>query len=383
MNDHQNDAAVLNHHQKINGDNGNQEKHPHYKLHMFPPAPECYNISPFAIKLESFLRVNQISYENVYTSKFSAKRQIPYVTTTTPPPPPTTATTSITGSSSSSEQDTQLEEYQICDSNVILKTITQHVLYHENKEITDAMYLTKEQRAISHAMIRMMEEHTTLIAFYYRYALHMDQFISHFDLGRRIFESDLSTKGWIFSKLWKRFQPKATHKVARYRGLTRHSNDELWEFSCDDLDALSDLLNGSNSSSSASSSSPWFFGSPVPTTLDCAVFGHVGAFLFMSKMNFPQTAYLKEHCPKLIHMIYQFQQEYWPDWEQKCQRQRNAKYQNPNNNDNKNNNNNNGNDNNNNNSNDNHSIISMATSVHTLVAIGAVVWLVRAMKNQR
>ena len=49
-------------------------------LVQFPTAPHCRTISPFALKLETWLRAAKIKYEPVYSLKFStATGQIPYI----------------------------------------------------------------------------------------------------------------------------------------------------------------------------------------------------------------------------------------------------------------------------------------------------------------
>ena len=111
----------------------------------------------------------------------------------------------------------------------------------------------------------------------------------------------LATRGYI-------------EKEYRSRGLTRHSNEELWKFSNDDLKALSVLLG----------SQTYFFGTTT-TLLDCTVFGHLVQFLYIP-IDFPQKAYLKNECMNLVEFVERFRQTYWPDWEQKCEPVRNVKY---------------------------------------------------------
>ena len=49
-------------------------------LVQFPTAPHCRTISPFALKLETWLRASKVKYEPVYSLKFStATGQIPYI----------------------------------------------------------------------------------------------------------------------------------------------------------------------------------------------------------------------------------------------------------------------------------------------------------------
>ena len=48
-------------------------------LVQFPISPTIRTISPFALKLETYLRLKKVPYECVYSFKFSKKGQIPYV----------------------------------------------------------------------------------------------------------------------------------------------------------------------------------------------------------------------------------------------------------------------------------------------------------------
>ena len=56
-------------------------------------------ISPFALKLETWLRINRIPYESIPTMVFSKKGQIPYI---------------------------EFNGEEIPDSNIIIKTLKQH-----------------------------------------------------------------------------------------------------------------------------------------------------------------------------------------------------------------------------------------------------------------
>ena len=46
---------------------------------QFPVSPQMRTISPFALKLETYLRMNKVNYEPIYTLRFSKKGQIPYI----------------------------------------------------------------------------------------------------------------------------------------------------------------------------------------------------------------------------------------------------------------------------------------------------------------
>jgi glutathione S-transferase len=243
-------------------------------LHTFLTSPHVYNISPFAIKVESFLRLNSIPYEMVYTMKFGSKGQIPYVI---------------------------LNGEEICDSNVIIPKLKDYF-----KTDRDAAALTPEQRACDHAVMRMLEEHTAQIGFYYRYGLHMDEFFEALDVPTRMFHADTSCKGATIAAFWRNFQPGMTKKKMRFRGLAQHSDHELWKFSADDFKALSDLL----------SEKKYFHGDQA-STIDCVVFAQLSQFLFIP-IQFPQTAFLNSECINLIAFVHRFRDSFWPDWDKLC-----------------------------------------------------------------
>ena len=49
-------------------------------LAQFPPSPNVRSISPFSLKLETWLRLAKIPYKNIYTRKFAkSSHTIPYI----------------------------------------------------------------------------------------------------------------------------------------------------------------------------------------------------------------------------------------------------------------------------------------------------------------
>ena len=48
-------------------------------LVQLPVSSQIRTISPFALKLETYLRMNKVDYEPVYALAFSKKGQIPYI----------------------------------------------------------------------------------------------------------------------------------------------------------------------------------------------------------------------------------------------------------------------------------------------------------------
>jgi glutathione S-transferase len=240
----------------------------------FRPVPHVYSICPFGIKIESFLRINKIPYEPVFGSKMSSKGMMPYIRLDDP--------------------DCGDE---IPDSNVILARLQEELKQQEQVGYSES-HLTPAQRATAHMLIRMLEEHTSPVGFYYRYGLNMAQFSEALDLADRFAPG--------MAERWGKFQPDNTKAKTKYRGLSRHSDEELWDFSNDDLQAISDHLGDE----------PYYFGDR-PSLADCAVFGHVSQLLWIP-IDFPQKKYLHERCPNIVKFMNRFRAEFWPDWEDLC-----------------------------------------------------------------
>ena len=100
-------------------------------LAQFPPSPRVRSISPFSLKLETWLRLAQIPYKNVYTRKFSrASHTIPYI---------------------------ELNGQQISDSNRILETLRSQF------QVEVDPGLTAKEKAADHAVTSMIENHTTQV----------------------------------------------------------------------------------------------------------------------------------------------------------------------------------------------------------------------------
>ena len=112
------------------------------------------------------------------------------------------------------------------------------------------------------------------------------------------------------AKMWGKFQPEHTKNKIKYRGLTKHTDEELWKFCNDDIQCIEDALGSDDTDG------PYIFGAK-PTLADCAIFGHLSQFLFIP-INFPQQKYVKENCPNLISFMDHFKKEIWPDWDDIC-----------------------------------------------------------------
>jgi len=237
-------------------------------LMIFPCSPKMRNISPFAIKLETWLRLAKIRYEVWYTTTFSkTTRQIPYI---------------------------ELNGQEYAESNMIIS-----VLKKEFGVETD-QHLTSGEIALGHTMVRMMEFHTVVHIFYQRYSLRMQEFYAN--AVRPNFTRESSFGMWAF----RTFVGIGMGRRAKTMGLLRHTSEVRDEMAKTDLKALSDVLDDR----------PFFLGNAI-STVDCALFGHLVQFVYVP-MDFNLKSYIYRECLNLVKFVDRVREELWPDWDQMC-----------------------------------------------------------------
>jgi len=232
-------------------------------LFQFPLCPSVRSISPFAIKLETWLRMTGIRYENIHTMKFGSKGQIPYI---------------------------ELNGEEIPDSNVIIARLKAHFGLEPDSDSSST------DLAMGHAATGLVENHLAQVGFHYRYGQHMGSFLRVLRLAE-YYNAPRAMANWG------RFQPYATRFRSFLHGIGRHENSELWEMSFKDLRALSNWLG----------SKPFFLGAS-PTTVDCVLFGHLAQFLYID-IGFPQKTFMEDQCPNLVALVGRMKEKFWPSWD--------------------------------------------------------------------
>ena len=111
---------------------------------QFPVSPFIRSISPFALKLETYLRLKKVPYEPVYTQRFKSKKgQIPYI---------------------------EINGEQIPDSNQIIQELEKRGIAKPDIEINPT------QKAVQHLTKVAIENHTCITGFHWRYGFHMNEF---------------------------------------------------------------------------------------------------------------------------------------------------------------------------------------------------------------
>jgi len=204
-------------------------------------------LSPFCLKVETYLKMAGLRYEVAYSNPLQApKGQLPFIDD---------------------------NGGRIGDSQFIVE-----YLKDTYGDSVDA-HLTPEERAVSNAMQRLIENHLGWAFVYARF-------------GKRD-QNWEENKRALFGKL----PPVARRLVAAYarrrmlkamwgHGMGRHSEEEIYRLGREDLDSLSDFLGEKR----------WFMGEK-PTTLDCSAFGLLANILWV-----PIESPLKEHLNALTNL---------------------------------------------------------------------------------
>jgi len=234
-------------------------------LCQFPLCPSVRTISPFALKLETWLRLSNIKYENVFSMKFHPKTGlIPYI---------------------------ELNGESYSDSNIIIEKLKKEFDVCVDEE------LSLEELAMSHAATSMVENYLSQTGFHYRYGYNMPRFVEVLELAE-YYNNPKAVK------FWTRFQPYATKLRNHFSGLGREENVTVWALAAKDLTALSSWLGDKA-----------YFHGARPSTMDCMVFAHLAQFLYID-IGFPQKTFLETECSNLVDFVTRMKEKYWEDWDQ-------------------------------------------------------------------
>ncbi|GAB1608546.1 failed axon connections homolog [Argonauta hians] len=226
-------------------------------VHLFPRTSKSPNLSPFAVKLETYLRMAKLPYQVEYTREMSPKHKSPWIS---------------------------YNNEVIGDSQFIIEYLNARFDINLNAALSD------EEKAIARAMLKMTEE-----------SLYWTAVLSR----------------WVFSSSnpfhWMNFRMpffifwgiRSEMKKQTYaQGYGRHTPDEVEHIAMADLQALSDFLGQKD-----------FLMGKEPCEYDCAVFGMVSCFRQMPNNSF-FTKFLKENkFPNLKAYFNRMKDLYWPDWE--------------------------------------------------------------------
>ncbi|MBC9251939.1 hypothetical protein A9179_16835 [Pseudomonas alcaligenes] len=228
-------------------------------LYQFPAAFAVPNISPYCLKLETFLRLTGQRYQvkNLSDPSKGPKGKLPFI---------------------------ELEGEVIGDSAIVL----QHLSKRFKLDLDSHLDAAGLARGV--AITRLCDEHLVHILVYFRW---------------------VDAKGWaqirpaLFGRLaaplsW--FVPGMVQRKVRSslysQGIGRHSRDELLAFAREDLQALHDLLGSAD-----------YFGGAQPCSADAAAYGVLANLIFCT-LETPLNRMAREF-PSLVAYCERLRAAYW------------------------------------------------------------------------
>ncbi|XP_053400984.1 failed axon connections homolog isoform X2 [Mercenaria mercenaria] len=226
-------------------------------LHQFPRGPFAPSMSGFCVKLETFLRMAKIPYQNVHAYKTGPKGKSPWI---------------------------EYNGVVLGDSQLIMSYLS------EQLEINLNMSLSKEQRATARAFQKMVDE-------YMYWSVLLERWVYHRGETSKTLTKLPSLFVWEIGR--------RTKNMTHAQGIGRHSPEEVDRILEDDLTALADFLGEKK----------FMFGDE-PTEVDCAVFGQVSQVKYHVPETVKARKYLEEALPNLNAYMDRMKETFWPDWEE-------------------------------------------------------------------
>lgn len=243
-------------------------------LYQFTRTPVLPSLSPYCLKVETWLRLAGIKYENVdHKMKYKSKKgQLPFV---------------------------EVNGEEIADSAIIIKELGSR--YNQDLDAG----LSAEQRNVAHATISMIENHFAWVVKWWRCRCP-GEWVRAAKLN---LQQALQTRipNAVLNFAFKlRFRQAA--KKVRAHGIGVHKPEEIEEFGHNDLMVLSDLLGDK----------PFFFGD-APTSLDVVAFANLAQVAFMDKeVSYSLRDWMSENCNNLVEFCNRVKERAFPDWEEMC-----------------------------------------------------------------
>ncbi|CAJ0598118.1 unnamed protein product [Cylicocyclus nassatus] len=218
-------------------------------LYQFPRAKALPNLSPFCLKIETFLRANKIPYE--VCPLLMGRSQyglLPFV---------------------------ELNGEHIADSQIIMDRLQKHF----NVKQLD----NPKDRAIARAIDRMMDSHTFLLQYQYKL---IDNDNSLVEIAFRDGGFPEAILPIIVPPMAYMMRRKASQKVAGSIG--KLSDDNYKDLLRKDYDAYQTLLGQQK----------FMFGDEI-SAADCTLFGQLATTIYLPINNYAKEV-LKEEYPKLV-----------------------------------------------------------------------------------
>jgi len=247
-------------------------------VYQFSRTSTVPTISPACLKLETWLKLNGIKFENInHNSKLRSKRGLlPFV---------------------------ELNGEEICDSDYIIKQLSTKF----EKE-DPAANLTAEQKNVQHAMVTMVENHLQWAIMHWR-VKNADNTLKGFHLDLQNMMGTKMPVG-LLNLFFKHTMLRKGMKKVKAAGFNGYTAEEIEQFGKDDLKVLSELLGDKQ----------FFFGDD-PNHLDLVAFSQIALVLNVDDsdkgVKCPLKEFINAECTNLVGHYNRMKDRAWGDhWDE-------------------------------------------------------------------
>ncbi|XP_076468610.1 failed axon connections homolog [Babylonia areolata] len=228
-------------------------------LHHIGRGPYAPSLVPFAVKLETYLRMANIPYKCEHGYEKSSKHKYPWIT---------------------------YNGEDLADSSFIIHFLNQHLKVNLNSWMTD------EQRAVATAFQRLVEDDLYWILVVTRWVNELNA-----DFIRLVMGFPLAM---FFVRT---FMTRHVRTMCWAQGMGRHSQQDVQQIARKDLTALSNYLGKKK-----------FLMGDKACEEDCAVFGQLSQIYWQMPSSI--NTIFKDEFPQLVAYCERMKDTYWPDWKE-------------------------------------------------------------------
>jgi len=243
-------------------------------LYQFARTSVLPSMSPYCLKVETWLKLNGVKYENVpHNSKVRSKRGLlPFI---------------------------ELNGEEICDSDIIIKTLAKKF----EKEMDEG--LSNEQKNVQHAMVTMVENHLQW-AVYHWLTKNSDNMLKGLKLNLQSIMGSKLPNG-ILNFVFKHTYVRKGMKKVKSTGFAGYTAEEIEAAGKADLQVLSEMLGDKQ----------FFFGDE-PRTLDLITFVQIATLLAIDpEIACPLRDFINNDCTNLVGVYTRMKDLAWGDhWDE-------------------------------------------------------------------
>lgn len=236
-------------------------------LYQFPRTRLLPNLSPFCMKVETWLRMSDINYE-IPKCSFTLRSKegtMPFV---------------------------EFNGKEYFDSSFILRDVDELI---KHTSLDD--HLSAEQKSTSRAFEAMTEKSMAISAWFYRME-NVEKLLDLFD--PKIF----GLFGSLFKMIDSKFYASALLKRISGSDIGFHSREDIIKIGSEDLKAISKYLGNKH-----------YFHGFKPTKVDACIFSNL-CQIYYAPYTSEHRDLIEKECKNLVEYIERIKNRFWPDWDE-------------------------------------------------------------------